>query len=126
MRCGMSWIAPIMPEKIDFIKFIKIWGTIFLLGTGVALIVVDATYTYHDFQLRAAGIRSEYIDHQRQTIKQEVMQVVDTIRYKQSRSEAITRAKIKERVFEAMAIATNIHQTNTGEVKKGSGRSNPL
>ncbi|WP_172684133.1 cache domain-containing protein, partial [Desulfosarcina cetonica] len=99
-----------MHKKVDFIKYVQIWGVIFLLGTGIALIIIDATYAYRDFRLRADQIRSDYIAHQKQVIKQEVMRVVDIIQYKKSQSEKITKRKIKSRVYEAFSIAQNIYQ----------------
>ena len=99
-----------MRNKGNFSHFIRVWGIIFLTGLGACFICIDVISTYRDFNLRAAQIRSEYIDRQKQIIKQEVMRAVETIRHRRSQSEALTREKIKSRVYEAYAIAHHLHQ----------------
>jgi len=82
-----------MRRKGNFSHFIRVWGIIFLTGLGVCFICIDVISTYRDFNLRAAQIRSEYIDRRKQSIKQEVMRAVETIRHRRSQSEALTREK---------------------------------
>ena len=99
-----------MKKKIDLIKFIRVWGIIFLLGLGVIFIFIDVINSYRDFNLQAEQIRSEYIDRQKQMIEQEVMRVVIAARYQKSQIEKITKEKIRSRVYEAYSIAQNIYQ----------------
>ena len=99
-----------MKKKLNFIKFTQFWGIVFLLVTSVSLIIIDATYSYRDFILRADQIRSDYLDSQKQFIKQEVLRSVEMIRFQKSKSEELTRKNIKSRVYEAYAIAQNIYQ----------------
>lgn len=101
-----------MDKKTNFIKFVQFWGFLFLLGTGIAFVIIDATYSYRYFRLQAEQVRSVYIDNQKQIIKQEVARAVEMIRYQISKSEELTRKKIKSRVYEAYTIARNIYQQN--------------
>ena len=99
-----------MKRKLNFIKFAQFWGIVFLLVTSISVLIIDATYSYRDFVLRADQIRSDYLDRQKQVIKQEVIRAVEMIRHQKSKSEELTRKKIKSRVYEAYAIAQNIYQ----------------
>ncbi|BBO80518.1 hypothetical protein DSCO28_10840 [Desulfosarcina ovata subsp. sediminis] len=101
-----------MTNKINFIKLVRVWGAIFLVVLGGSFIAMDAIETYRDFDLRAEKIRADFSRRQKQIIKQEVMRVVERIRYEQSQSETVTREKIKARVDEAYAIARHIYQQN--------------
>ena len=96
--------------KQNFIKQIKVWGIIFLVGFGVGFILIDAVTTYHDLQHSTQQIRSEYTQRQQQILQTEVMHVVDMVRHKKSQAEDLTMRTIKSRVYEAYAIAENIHQ----------------
>ncbi|WP_321492237.1 cache domain-containing protein [uncultured Desulfobacter sp.] len=105
-----------MGKKIDLIRIIRIWGTFFLLGLGVIFILIDVLNSYRDFNQQAKQMRSEFIDRQKNIIRQEVLRVVDMVRYEKSQSETITEKKIKLRVYEAYSIAQNIyHQYNLTE-----------
>ena len=83
-----------------------------LIGIGVSIIAIDVIVSYRDLNFRADQMRADYIDQQKQMIKQEVERVVDMIRYEKAQSESLTRAKIKSRVYEAYSIAQNIYQQN--------------
>ena len=99
-------------EKANFIKLIRAWMIICLVGVAVSIIAIDVIGSYRDFNLRTDQMRSDYIDQQKQMIKQEVDRVVDMIRYEKAQSESLTRRKIKSRVYEAYSIAQNIYQQN--------------
>lgn len=101
-----------MRKKINLIKFIQIWGIIFIVGFGVSIIFIDIISFYRDLNSRTDQIRSDYIAQHKQIIKQEVMRVVDMIRYEKAQSESVTRAEIKSRVYEAFDIAHNIYLQN--------------
>ena len=101
-----------MRKKINFVKLIQMWGILFLIVTGVIFVTIDVIRSYHDFNSRADHIRTDYIDRQKASIKQEVGRAVDMIRYEKAQSENLTRSKIKSRVDEAYSIARNIYQQN--------------
>ena len=101
-----------MKKKINFIKFIRVWGIIFLMGLGIFFISIDVFYSHRDFNSQAEQIRSTYIDRKKQLIRQEVIYVVDMIRYRRLQSEELTRKKIKYRVYEAYSIARHVYEQN--------------
>lgn len=101
-----------MKKRINFTKLIQIWGIIFLIGTGVSIIVIDIARSYRDFNFYADQMRADYTASQKQIIKQEVKRVVDRIHYEKARSEMITKSKIKSRTYEAYSTAQNIYQQN--------------
>ncbi|MCK4501830.1 MAG: cache domain-containing protein, partial [Desulfuromonadales bacterium] len=96
--------------KISFIKSIRIWGIIFLLILAGTLILVDVSGRYHNANMRADQIRTDYIDEQRNLIKSEVNQVVKLINFEAEHVIQQEQDKVKERVYEAHAIAENIYQ----------------
>ena len=101
-----------MNEKKNFIKSIQLWITIIIVMIGGSIIVLDIISSSQDFNFRADQMRSDYISRQKQTIKQEVIQVADRIRHEKAQSELLTKNKIKSRVYEACAIAQHIYQQN--------------
>ena len=101
-----------MRKRTNFIKLIKLWGIIFLVGIGVSIVAIDVIGSHRDFNFRADQMRADYIARQKQIIKQEVNRVVDLISYEKAQSEILTRKKIKSRVYEAYSIAQNIYQKN--------------
>ena len=101
-----------MRKRASFIKLIQLWGIIFLIGIGLSIVAIDVIGSYRDFNFRADQMRTDYITHQKQIIKEEVNHVVDMILYEKAQSEMLTRKKIKSRVYEAHSIAQNIYQQN--------------
>ncbi|MCD4721160.1 MAG: cache domain-containing protein [Desulfobacula sp.] len=101
-----------MGKKINFIKFIQLWGIILLIVVGAIIIVLDIIVSYRDFYVQADQIRADYIVQQKRVIKQEVDRVVAMINHEKAKSETITKEKIKSRVYEAYAIAQHIYQQN--------------
>ena len=101
-----------MKKRTSFIKLIKLWGIIFLIGIGVSIIAIDFIGAYRDFNSRADQMRTDYIALQKRIIKQEVKRVVKLISYEKAQSELLTKEKIKSRVYEAYSIAQNIYQQN--------------
>jgi two-component system cell cycle sensor histidine kinase/response regulator CckA len=102
----------IMKKRINFTKLIQIWGIIFLIGTGVSILVIDIARSYRDFNFYADQMRADYTASQKQIIKHEVKRVVDRIHYEKAQIEMITKSKIKSRTYEAYSTAQNIHQQN--------------
>ncbi len=101
-----------MKQKASFTRLIQLWGIIFLIGTGASIIAIDVIGSYRDSSFRADQMRTNHIARQKRIIKQEVLRVVDRINYEKTQSAALTRTKIKARVYEAYSIAQNIYQQN--------------
>ncbi len=107
-----------MKKRTSFIKFIQFWGLFFLVGIGVSVIAIDVISSYRYFDFHANQIRSEYINGQKQMVKQEVARVVDLISHEKAQSEILTKNKIKSRVYEAYSIAQNIYKQNNATKSK--------
>jgi len=103
-----------MRRKTSFIKFIKLWGIVFLLAMAGIIVSLDIVISYRDFNVRAEKMREDYIAHQKDMIRQEVYRVIDMINFARSQSEELTRKKIRGRVYEAYSIAENIYEQNRG------------
>ena len=101
-----------MKQKINFVRFIRLWGIVSLAAFAGIILVIDIVNTYRDFSNRADKMRSVYVDQQKQRIKQEVLRVVDMIRYQRSSGKQRAREIIRERVYEACAIAQSIYRKN--------------
>lgn len=101
-----------MKKKRSFIKLTQAWGIVCLIGLGVSFVAIDTINSYRDLKLQAHQIRTDFIDRQKQLVKQEVDRVVDMIRYEKTQSETLTRKTIKSRVYEAYSIAEHIYQRN--------------
>jgi len=99
-------------------------GALWLLFSGLAvmtaLIVLGIGYfvlsrDYRHFEVEANRLRADYTRSQEQLIKNEVDKVVDFIQYNCSKTEERLRASIKERTYEAHAIATNLYNELHGK-----------
>jgi len=82
-----------MRKRTNFIKLIKLWGIIFLIGIGVSIIAIDVISSYRDLNSRTDQMRADYIALQEQIIKQEVNRVVDLISYEKKQSEILLRSR---------------------------------
>ena len=108
-----------MRKRASFIKLIQLWGIIFLIGIGLSIVAIDVIGSYRDFNFRADQMRTDYITHQKQIIKEEVNHVVDMILYEKAQSEMLTRKKIKSRVYEAHSIAQKYLSAEQNRQKQG-------
>ena len=112
-----------MEQRANFIKVIRFWGIIFLIGFGISIIATDILISNYDFTRRAEKMRTDFVTRQEQMVKQEVDQVVDEIYHRKEQGEKLAKKEIENRVNEALSIAQNIYQENTGkkdddEIKK--------
>ena len=67
-------------------------------------------YTEHkNFESESIELRNDYVNYQRELIKNEVEKAIDYVIYKKDQTEERVRQQIKSRVYEAHALATHIH-----------------
>lgn len=99
-------------KKVSLSKMLKLWGVLLIVGVAVSIAGLDFLVTARDFDRRSESLRVDYIDNQKASIRHEVDRVISMISYAKSKSEVVTRSKIKNRVEEAYAIAENIYQQN--------------
>jgi PAS domain S-box-containing protein len=99
---------------------------IFLLSMLVVsfISIVVSGYTWINTEFRQFGedaqeMRKEYIESQKLLVKNEVQRVIDYVDYMRSRIDRRLREMLKERVYEAHAIATNIYRQYRGQKSEG-------
>jgi len=101
-----------MTQKFHFNKLSLFWGIFLILGIAISIAAIDVIGTYRDFNFHSEKLRSDFINSQKEIIKQEVMRVAELISHEKSQSKALTKQTIKTRVYEAWSIADNIYQKN--------------
>ncbi|WP_321369246.1 cache domain-containing protein [uncultured Desulfuromusa sp.] len=99
-----------MKNKISFLKSIRLWGILFLIALAGILIIIDVSRSYRDVKLQTEQVRVDYLEQQRQLIKWEVDRVVKLINFETEHVIQIEQDRIKERVYEAYAIAENLYE----------------
>jgi two-component system cell cycle sensor histidine kinase/response regulator CckA len=65
---------------------------------------------FQRFEEDSETMRREYIDSQKALIKDEIEKVIDYIQYSRSKTDELLRQLLKERVYEAHSIATNLYR----------------
>ena len=99
-----------MKKKRSIIKFIQLWGIAFILGAGLSIIIFDTFNEYNLFKYHSDLIRKNHLENRKNTIRHEVMEVVSLIRNERAQAKDITKRIIKERVYEAHALATHLYK----------------
>ena len=90
-----------------------------LIAVTTTAFLISIMISYIEFKIfsnRAEQIDSEYISSKKTLIKQEVLRVTDYIQQRQIQTQQNIEARIKERTYEAHAIATNIYNQFNGEL----------
>ncbi len=95
-------------------RFSVLWILFLAFAAIVTLIVIGIGYflfssNYRSFQLEAGRLREEYVKSQQQKIKDEVCKVIEFIYYSSSKAENRLKIAVKERVYEAHAIAAHLY-----------------
>ncbi len=96
-----------MKEKIEFNKFIKKWGVIFLISVALLLISIEAILSFSYYKSRVEKTRELYVTNQKSIVKQQVEQVVNLINYRINaesfEKNIIPRDTIKKRLLEIIS-----------------------
>ncbi len=99
-------------KRIKFVTLIRIlFFSLFALLVVTGIILQFVVYQ-RNFSQNAEKLRTEYIAQQKATVKREVLRVVERINYHRSLRRQKTREIVRERVYEACAVARNIFQNN--------------
>ena len=101
-----------MKQKFHFKKLSLLWGILLLLGISISIATIDIVVSYRDFNSQSRRLRSDFINNQKEIIKQEVNRVAELISHETSQTNALTKQTIKLRVYEAWNIAQNIYLQN--------------
>ncbi len=102
MKLRMMSIRAMLLRNMMLTALVSI-GTLFLFWGHVE---------YRAFVSESEAIRDAFVESQKELIQGEVTNVADYIHYMKDRTEERLRKGIRERVYEAHAIASNIYERN--------------
>ncbi|MDQ1350378.1 MAG: Response regulator [Acidobacteriota bacterium] len=108
----------------------KSMAKLFFYNSLIVISILTVTFSivfifnrYANFDENIKNLEKNYFREQLQLIDSRVNEVIDYIQYSKSRTEGILQDNIKEKTYEAHAIATNIYKTykntkSTAEIKR--------
>ncbi|MDX2494576.1 MAG: cache domain-containing protein [Desulfuromusa sp.] len=99
-------------KRIRLIRMFQLITISALVFLAVIIMLLHILTRSTEFDQRAETMRSDYVAQQKMLIKREVERVVAMINERLSRSEQETQSTVKQRLYEAAAIAENIYQQN--------------
>jgi len=99
-------------KRIRLIRTFQLITITALVSLAVIIISLHISTHAKRFNQRAETMRTDYVTQQKTLIKREVVRVVELINERRSRSEKETQSMVKQRVYEAYAVAENIYQQN--------------
>ena len=99
-------------KRIKLIRVFQLITIAAVVSLAVILTTLHISTNSKNFDQRAENMRADYVAQQKVMIKREVDRSVDFIREGLSRSEKETQATVKQRVYEAVAVAENIYRKN--------------
>jgi PAS domain S-box-containing protein len=79
---------------------------------ALIFIALQISDNRRSFRQRTQQMRTDFVAQQKELIKNEMERVLRTIDYQRSRIEQQARRKIRQRIYEAHAIAQNIYEQN--------------
>ena len=99
-------------------------------GAIIPILIFSCIITYilsdkknEDLKNEIDSIKSEYLERNKTNVKKEVDRVFDSINYEINKSEESLKFLLKEKVYEAHSIATNIHKEESDFIKNGHTHS---
>ena len=99
-------------KRIKFVTLIRVlFFSLFILLVVTGIILQFVVYQ-RSFVQNAEKLRTEYVAQQKEIVKREVLRVVETINFHRSLRQQKTREIVRNRVYEAYAVAQNIFQNN--------------
>ncbi len=94
----------------SFLSKIRVSIIFLIVIFGIYIAGIHIVYTYVDFLKKKDNFKKEFLNNQKQLIKNEVTHVVEMIDYEKEKKVEITRKKVKRNVMGAYQIATNIYK----------------
>ena len=99
-------------------------------GAIIPILIFSCIITYilidkknEELKNEIDSIKSEYLERNKTNVRKEVDRVVDSINYEINKSEESLKFLLKEKVYEAHSIATNIHKEESDFIKNGHTHS---
>ena len=110
-------------KRIKLIRMFQLITILSLIILAMVIMFLHISNYSRDFKKRAEEMRSSYLVQQKKMIKREVERVITLVSDERSRSEEETREVVKQRLYEAVAVAENIYRQNKAtcsdqEIKK--------
>ncbi len=105
-----------MENKKSYIRHVKYWTFVLLTSLGISIIVIDVINSYHDFHIRVAKMKKDYIEQQKVIIQHEVNHMINSINVTKQRYVLETKNYIHDRVIDAYNMADNIYRQNKGKM----------
>ncbi len=99
-------------NKNNIIQFIKKWGFFFILTFAISTLLIDIYDSYSSFKNRSKQMRENYVAQQKREIKQQVIQVVNTIRFQLLLLEKRMKNITKERGDLLFNLINSIYMNN--------------
>jgi len=94
----------------SFLSKIRVSIIFLIVIFGIYIAGIHIVYTYVDFLKKKDNFKKDFLNNQKQLIKNEVTHVVEMVNYEKEKKAEITRKKVKRNVIEAYKIATNIYK----------------
>lgn len=106
----------IQGEKL--LRLIKIIPPVIV--TAFACLIIFTVINHNNAQLGAdiQSLKQDFIASEKELIKAQVEQLIQQITYERDSTEAILKDNIKEHIYQAHSIATNIYENNKNKSEK--------
>ncbi|UTJ05343.1 sensor histidine kinase [Arcobacter roscoffensis] len=97
-------------KKDNILKIIKYGPLLFVLCLSITITSIVITQKNNFFNQEIRKAENNYLERNKKRVKEEVQRVYDYIKDKKLDSEKLLKQRIKNRVYEAHQIATNIYE----------------
>ncbi len=102
-------------QSINRTLRISIFATILVFSL---LIIIHTIIAYNNFKTATKKMRNNYTKQQKTAAKDRVMSIVNMINYYTSTGKQQAMKKVKQRTYEAYAIASSIYEQNKNSLSK--------
>lgn len=107
-----------MEIKPYFANTTRRWAFFVLLALAAVFLVTHTINTVKESESRAAQMRWQYLEKQRQIIKSEVISFTELIEHEMDKVFQEAKTQVKVRVSAAHAVAQNLYSQNIGDRTK--------
>ena len=99
-----------LSKEEQFLKIIKVMPSVFVVFFSLFIIIFLYFENKKTFNKERRAIEQRYILKNKETIKEEVLRVYDFTKQLQKNTEEELKQNVKNRVYEAHEMATNIYE----------------
>ena len=99
-------------KEEQFIKIIRFTPAVFVLVVSFFVVLFLYFENKRTFHEEKKSIEEQFINENKEIIKDEVNRVYTFIKHLQETTEIELKKNVKERVYEAHSLATNIYEKN--------------